>query len=335
MKEIEQLQDWLGRPRRIAITTHQKPDGDAIGSSLGLYHYLIQFDHKVKIVVPTDYAENLKWLKGSDQIMIGPNNPEAANWTFEGSDIIFCLDFNALDRINEFASVVEDSEAKKVMVDHHLEPKGFDDLRFWDAEASSTAEMVYRMILAAGHKDKVTIDLAEALYMGLLTDTGSFRYTTTSPAVHQMASHLLEVGVDTTKVFDLIYSNSSENRLRFFGHCFTNCLHVLPELKTAYLKVDKSIFKQFHIKSGETEGLVNYALGLKDINLGVLMTEQDDLVKLSFRSRGSVGASEIAKLFGGGGHFYAAGGKSTESMDDTEKRFLEILEEKKDYLNQS
>lgn len=324
-EQIGQLAEYLDKPQRIAITTHQKPDGDAMGSSLGLYHYLTDRGHKAKVVVPTDYTENLKWLPGSDEVLIGPNDPEGAKWVFEGADLIFCLDFNGIGRINEFGEAVMDSEAKKILVDHHLDPEKFEDLAFWDSTASSTAQLIYRMIVALGHKDQMSLQVADCLYTGILTDTGSFRFSTTTPEVHLICAHLLEIGTDKTAIYDHIYNNSSENRLRFLGHCFTNCLHVIPEYRTAYLKVGKDVFKSFFIKPGDTEGLVNFALGIKGVDLGVLMTAQDDIIKLSFRSRADISSNELAKHFNGGGHFYASGGKSHASIDETEQKLVELV----------
>lgn len=332
MEPVEQLSSWLSTPRRIAITTHQRPDGDAMGSSLGLYHYLVKKGHRVKVVVPTDYGENLKWIPGTEDVLIGPNDVDVAKWTFDGADLIFCLDFNSLARINDLGPIVEDTEGKKIMIDHHLDPVGFEDLAYWDDTASSTAEMVYRLITELGDADMIDLPIAQALYTGVMTDTGSFRFSSTSPAVHRMIAHLLETGVETHKIHDALYSNASESRLRFLGHCFTNCLFVLPELRTAYIKVEKPVFKEFNVKAGETEGLVNYALGIKGIRLATLITTQDNIVKLSFRSRDDFAANEFAANFGGGGHFYAAGGKSTTSLEETEQKFLDLLEQYKDKL---
>lgn len=327
MTPLEELKSWLTKPRRITITTHQKPDGDAIGSSLGLYHFLTGQGHKVKVVVPTDYPENLKWMPGNDTILIGPNDTEGANWDFLGADIIFCLDLNALNRLSEFEDVVRSSEARKVMIDHHLEPEGFDELRFWEPEASSTAELVFKLIDDWGAKDQITPQLATALYAGIMTDTGSFRFNTTKPLVHRIVAELIEYGAEPYHTYEQIFANSTENRLRFLGHCFSNCLHVYPELKTAYIAVPKEMFKSFNVKSGETEGLVNFALEMKGIVLGILITENDEMIKLSFRSRGNFAANEFAKHFEGGGHFNAAGGRSRMNMDETEKKLVSLLEQ--------
>ncbi|RMG30312.1 MAG: bifunctional oligoribonuclease/PAP phosphatase NrnA [Bacteroidetes bacterium] len=333
MEQISKLKELLHTPKRIAIIAHQKPDGDAIGSSLGLYHYLVQLGHRVKVIMPTDYAENLKELPGTSDIAIGTEDIDSAKWEFESSDLIFCLDFNAIHRVNEFGKPIMESPAVKILIDHHLEPEDFADLTFLDSTASSTAEMVFRIIQAMGDDDKINADMAAGLYAGVMTDTGSFRFSSTTPAVHRMVARLLETGINVTKIHEDIYDNYTENRLRFLGHCFSHCLKVLPEYKTAYMVVDRPIFKKYYIKAGDTEGLVNYALSLKNINFGVLITSNDEMVKLSFRSRGSFAANEFAKHFNGGGHFYAAGGKSKESLEEVEKKFLTLLEQYKDQLN--
>lgn len=318
MNHVEQIKEQLAYPRRIAITMHQKPDGDAIGSSLGLYHFLVKLGHKVDVVAPTDYPDFLKWMAGTDKVIIGPEDKDRANWVFEGADIIFCLDFNALHRLAEFQGTVAESEATKIMIDHHMDPHDFADFMYIDDQASSTAELVYRLMTDLGEVDKLGLDMAECLYTGIMTDTGSFRFTNTSPAVHKLVAHLLEVGTNNNKIYDAIFNNSHQDRVRFTGYCISQCLYVLPEYRTAYMKVDREVFKQYNVKSGYTEGLVNYALSIKDIDLGVLITATEDLTKLSFRSRGEVSSAEYAQEFDGGGHFYAAGGKSKLPLEDVE-----------------
>lgn len=330
MSVIPELKTLLSAPKRIAITMHRKPDADAIGSSLGLYHYLVQGGHQVSVVAPTDYPDFLKWMPGSDQVLIGPFDPDKANWIFDGADLIFCLDFNALNRLAEFESSVRDSEAKKIMIDHHMEPEGFEDISYSDEKASSTAELIYRFVNEMGDADKLKLASAESLYAGIMTDTGSFRFTNTSPETHKAVAALMEIGVNVNAVYENIFNTATPERLRFVGHCLSSCLHVVPEYKVAYLKVDREVFRQFPIKTGDTEGLVNYALSLKGVNMGVLLTANDEIIKLSFRSRGNVSSKEFAENFGGGGHFYAAGGRSRQSMEETEQRFLELLEENKE-----
>ncbi|MDP5171944.1 MAG: bifunctional oligoribonuclease/PAP phosphatase NrnA [Bacteroidia bacterium] len=332
MNHLTEIGELLSSPKRIAITTHLRPDGDAMGSSLGLYHYLIGQGHKVKVVAPTDYADFIKWLPGTSEVIIAPDDMDHAKWTMEGADLIFCLDFNALHRVQDLEAVVRDSEGKKILIDHHMDPDGFEDLRFWDDKASSTAELIYRLIDGLGHLDQITFDVAECLYTGIMTDTGSFRFTSTTPAVHRLVARLLETGISPTAIYDRVMSTSTLDRLKFLGHCLSERLRFLPEYKTAYLMVPQEVFKAYNVKSGDTEGLVNYALGMKGVNLGVLMTVQDNLVKMSFRSRGGVNSAELASNFSGGGHFYASGGRSNVSLEDTEKKLLELLEANKAML---
>lgn len=332
MSIITELKNLLSTPRRIAITMHRKPDADAIGSSLGLYHFLVQSGHQVTVVAPTDYPDFLKWMPGTDKVLIGPFDPDKANWIFDGADLIFCLDFNALDRLAEFESSVKDSDATKIMIDHHMEPEGFEDLSYSDEKASSTAELIYRLIHEMEETEKLNLAASEALYAGIMTDTGSFRFTNTSPETHRTVARLMEIGVNVNTVYENIFNTATPERLRFVGHCLSSCLHVLPEYNVAYLKVDREVFRQFPIKTGDTEGLVNYALSIKGVSMGVLFTANDEIIKLSFRSRGNVSSKEFAEYFGGGGHFYASGGRSKLSMEETEKRFLELLEENKEKL---
>lgn len=332
MNHVQEIKDLLSSPKRIAITTHQRPDGDAMGSSLGLFHYLTALGHKVKIVSPTPYAEYLAWMPGAKDIIVGPEDKDLAEWTFEGADAIFCLDFNALHRINEFEKPVKDSMGKKIMIDHHMDPQEFYDYQYWDDKASSTAEMIFRLMEELDHLDYLSKDVATSLYTGIMTDTGSFRFTSTTPRVHRMVARMMETGINVNEIYDNIMSNSSVDRLKFIGHCLTERLKVVPELNTAYMMVPKEVFKTYNIKTGETEGLVNYALGIRNVKLGVLMTVQDNIVKLSFRSRGQVNSAQLAGNFGGGGHFYASGGKSTGTLDETEKKLLALLEEHKDML---
>lgn len=330
---FEPIQAELSYPRRIAVTMHQKPDGDAIGASLGLFHYLKAKGHKVEVVSVTDYPENLKWMPGTDQVLLAPLDPDKAQWVFEGADLIFCLDFNTLHRLNEFEEVVRDTDGTKIMIDHHIEPEGFHDLAYWDPEASSTAELIYRLITELGDKEMVNADMASPLYAGIMTDTGSFRFTNTSPHVHHIVADLMEAGADNHRIYEHIFNNSSVDRLKFLGYCLSECLHVLPELNTAYIKLDREVFRRFNVKSGDTEGLVNYGLSIKGINLSILLSTQDQMVKLSFRSRGPVPSTTFAKEFGGGGHFYAAGGRTQGTLEEAETKLLGLLETHKEVLN--
>ncbi len=325
MEQLSAIAALLRTPRRITITTHQRPDGDAMGSALGLFHFLHALGHKCQVVTPTDYPDFFRWMPGCDAVMVGPDDPDRANWAFEGADLIFLLDLNVPERIAEFAPAMLRSSATRIMIDHHLDPQDFVDHQYVDNTASSTAELVYRLIQHMGEDEKINGDIAQCLYTGLMTDTGSFRFSSTTPAVHQMAGRMIAAGIDVPAIHDAIFATSTPERLRFIGYALSNCLHHLPELRTAYIKLDKAVFRQFNVKSGDTEGLVGYAMSIIGVELAIVMTEQDGIIKLSIRSRNGVSSSALAGEFSGGGHFYASGGRSSQSMEDTEKRLLERL----------
>ena len=336
MLELETLKELLTLPRRIVITTHHKPDGDAMGSSLGLYNYLIQKGHHVHVITPSDYPVFLQWMPNNTEVLTYPQNTEQANAYIAEAELIFCLDFNALNRIHEMGIKVQESPAKKVMIDHHLEPQDFDDYRYWSINACSTAQLVYEFIVQVmDEPDLINKDVATCLYTGIMTDSGSFRFPTTTPRVHIIVADLITRGAENWKIHQLVYDNFSESRLRFLGYCLLNKLVVLPEYKAAYISVSAEELKQFTITTGDSEGLVNYALTINGIKLAALIIERPDTVKLSLRSTGDFPANEICKkYFKGGGHRNAAGGQSDLSLDDTVLKFKEILIEYKSLLIQ-
>lgn len=336
MLELTTLRELLAYPRHIVITTHHKPDGDAIGSSLGLYNYLIQKGHHVKVITPTDYPVFLQWLPNNPEVIIYTEKREESESLVSEADLIFCLDFNSLSRINELGIKVGESKAKKIMIDHHLEPEDFDDFRYWSINACATAQLVYEFISKVMEEPAlINKDVATCLYTGIMTDSGSFRFSTTTPTVHHIAADLISRGAENSKIHELVYDNFSENRLRFIGYCLLNKLEVLSEYHTALITVGKEELSKFNITTGDTEGLVNYALSIIGIKLGVLIIERSELVKLSLRSTGNFPANEICKKhFNGGGHRNAAGGQSAQSLEETIARFKQILPEYKSLLIQ-
>lgn len=327
MYNFSDIQKRLSTPKKIVITMHQKPDGDAMGSALGLYHYLLQLGHNAVVIAPTDFAFFLKWMPGSGSVMIAPFMPEKSRRFFTNTDIIFCLDFNDLNRLNEFSETVEKSPAYKVMIDHHTFPKDFANFRYCDEKASSTCELIHRFIVEMGHKHLINKEIATNLYTGIMTDTGSFRFDITTPAVHRAVADLMDTGIETHKIHEAIYDSFSEGRLRFWGHCFKECLRVIPEKKAAYFIVSKEEAQGYKIETGDTEGLVNYALGIRGIEFATLIIENPDVIKLSFRSKGDFGVNIFARNFSGGGHFHASGGKSHTTLAETEAKFLALLED--------
>ncbi len=336
MLELTSLKEILAYPRQIVITTHHKPDGDAIGSSLGLYNYLIQKGHHVKVITPSDYPVFLQWMPNNPEVIIYPEKSKDSDQLIAEADLIFCLDFNALSRINQLGERVRESAAKKVLIDHHLEPEDFDDYRYWSINACATAQLVYEFIVNIMEEPGlINKDVATCLYTGIMTDSGSFRFATTTPAVHYIAADLIARGAENSKIHELVYDNFSENRLRFLGYCLLNKLEVLTEFHTAMIVVSRHELQQFNITTGDTEGLVNYALTINGIRLAALIIERQDLVKLSLRSTGDFPANEICKkYFNGGGHRNAAGGQSGQSLRETVQKFKQILPEYKSLLIQ-
>ncbi len=336
MLDISALSQLLNQPRKIVITTHHKPDGDAMGSSLGLYNYLIQQGHHAKVVSPTDYPEFLWWMPGNEEVLIYTEQKEQAAQLVAEAELIFCLDFNTLTRINELGELVRQSSAVKVMIDHHLEPEDFDDYRYWNINACATAQLVYSFINdELKRPGLINADVATCLYTGIMTDSGSFRFPNTTASVHRIVASLIEAGAVNWRIHELVYSSSSENRLRFLGHCLTNKLEVLPEFNTAIISVTHQELEQFNIITGDTEGIVNYALSITGIRLAAFVVERPDRVKLSLRSKGEFPANEICKkYFSGGGHRNAAGGHSEESLKQVIEKIKHILPEYKTLLVQ-
>ncbi len=326
---LGELAELICEPvKKIVITTHHKPDGDAIGSSLGLYNALIQLGHEVQVITPNDYGLFLHWMPGDETVIEFESAPEKALPFIASADLIFCLDFNDLKRVNELGDYIRQSKAGKVLIDHHLDPPGFEDFTYHDTTASSTCELVYRFLHSIELQEFIDQDVAACLYTGIMTDTGSFKFPATTPQVHRIVADLMERGANHTRIHQLVFDQMGENVLRFLGYCFSQKLKVLPEYKTAYFTVSAEELEKFKLKTGDTEGLVNYALNIDGIRFAALMIDRTKLIKMSFRSKGEVPANEFARTwFEGGGHFNAAGGQSADTLAETEKRFLAALSE--------
>jgi phosphoesterase RecJ-like protein len=336
MLDLASLTELLAQPQKIVITTHHKPDGDAMGSSLGLYNYLIQLGHHAKVIAPTDYPDFLSWLPGNEDVIIYTETLQQSAALIAEADIIFCLDFNNLSRINEMGELVRQSSAYKVMIDHHLEPEDFDDYRHWNITACATAQLVYDFIAnQLQQKELVNKDVATCLYTGILTDSASFRLPNTTSTVHRIVADLIDAGAVNWRIHELIYNSSSENRLRFLGHCLVNRMEILPEFNTAIIWVTKEDLDTYDSNTGDTEGIVNYALSIASIHLAAFIVDRKDKVKLSLRSKGEFPASDICKrYFEGGGHRNAAGGQSSLTLQETINKFKSILPEYKNLLIQ-
>jgi len=323
--EIAELRHLLADKRKITIVSHKNPDGDAIGSSLGLYHYLMDRGHSVHVVMPTDYPQFLKWMEGTDIIVNHEKDTTTADALVMDCDILFCLDFNTPDRAFGVEKAIRASSAKKVMIDHHPQPEPFVDFMLSDTSSCSTAQLVHRFITMMG--DNVpNRACGECLYTGILTDSGSFRFPSTTSETHRIVADLLDAGVDNAGVYDLIHNNGSEHRMRLLGYCINDKLTVLPELGAAYITLTLEEKERFHFRSGDTEGTVNYPLGIAGIHFSAIFIEDKDQVKISFRSIGDFDVNAFARAhFNGGGHRNAAGGRSELPLASTVKRFEELL----------
>lgn len=326
----------MGQTRTVVIVTHHKPDADALGSSLGLAGYLKKKGHAVTVVTPSDYPEFLHWMPGhKDVLALERGNESVVSEKINSAEIIFCLDFSALNRIQDLTEVVRNAPAKKVMVDHHLQPEDFAEFVKWDVQSASTAGLIFNLIGELGDQQLIDADIADCLYAGLMTDTGGFRHSNTRYEEFQIASELVRLGANPTKVSKLIYDTNTLERLRLTGFVLSEKLKVLPEYKTVYMTLSAEELKRFGSQTGDTEGFVNYGLSIKGIKLSVMIHERKDSVKLSLRSLGDFSVNEMARNhFEGGGHRNASGGSSALTLEETVKKFLSILPSYKKQLNQ-
>lgn len=332
MENIEAFQSLFQSPKNVVIITHFKPDADALGSSLGLAGFLKRKGQRVSVVTPSDYPSFLSWMPGNEGVIALSNDsqePERkAKALIDQADVIFCLDFSNLKRIEKLQDSVRYAGAAKVMIDHHLEPEKFADFEQWSARSASTAGLIFQLIEQMGEKHLIDMDIANCLYAGLMTDTGGFRHNNTTQAEFLIASELTGLGANPSEVARQIYDTNSFERLKLTGFVLSQKLQVLPHLYTAYMTITAKELKQFGSQTGDTEGLVNYGLSIKGVKLSVLMYERKDEIKLSFRSLGEFSVNEMArKHFEGGGHRNASGGSSRASLEDTLQKFLNILPE--------
>lgn len=329
---IQIVKKLLASSKKIAIVGHKNPDGDAIGSCLGLSFFLKSLGHNPTTVMPNDFPDFLKWLPGCEEIVIYEKDVEKASREIKNSDIIFTLDFNSLDRVGELDTVLKGSTAKFVMIDHHQQPADYAVATYSDVKMSSTAEMVYHFMHALGNEKNLTKEIAINLYTGIMTDTGSFRFSTTSPTTHRVAAKLIEAGADSATIHQNVFDTYSSDRLKLLGTALNN-LQIFPEFHTAFITLTQNELDEHNFKKGDTEGFVNYALSIKGIVFAAIFIEnkQENLVKISFRSKGSFSVNDFARThYSGGGHINAAGGKSSQDLNKTISEFISILPQ---YIN--
>jgi len=323
---LSALQALLSQPAKIVITTHQKPDGDAMGSSLGLLNYLVEKGHDVNVVVPTDYPYYFGWMPGIEQLHVYPEKKEFCDQLIADCDLIACLDFNTLSRIAPVDEPVKASGKPVLLVDHHLQPDEFEWM-LHDVKACSTCELVYKLIHILEEKPNISLASAQCLYTGILTDTGNFQNGATNRWSFAIVADLMDKGLNIRDIQEQLNQNGSESRLRFLGNSLLNKMIIRKDLGLAIIVVDRKDAKTYNLQTGDTEGLVNYPLSIRDIQVSVLIKEERELTKLSFRSKGEWDANTFARThFEGGGHRNAAGGKSIFPPDWIIKKLIELFE---------
>ncbi len=327
---LQEIKELLSRTdNKVCIVSHTNPDGDALGSALALYGLLknIGFS-KVSVVMPNFFPDFLSWMTWSAEVIIATKNPKAASMAIAEASVVFCVDFNALERTENLQGSLAKTNARKVLIDHHPQPgQGF-DVYYSEVSASSTAELVYELACQLELQPSITLEVAECLYAGIITDTGSLSYSCNNPRTYQIVGNLVSIGVDAAKLQILIYSTFSENRLRLLGYSISEKLVVMKSCNTAYISLSREDLKRYSFAIGDTEGIVNYAMSLKDVDMAAIFLQYNDHVKISFRSSGPVDVNEFARNhFNGGGHRNASGGKSSLSLNDTVSRFEKLVME--------
>jgi phosphoesterase RecJ-like protein len=327
MKPISDLYSLLHQPQKVVITTHQKPDADAMGSSLALGHYLRKKGHEVSVISPTNWAGFVDWMPGTALVINYDQHQQKSKQLLTQADLLFCLDFNIFHRTKSMTEVLYSLSCKKVLIDHHQEP---DVASFTfgvsDTSKSSTCEMIYDFIVGANDADLIDQDIAECIYAGVVGDTGSFRFASAHAGVHAMVADLKRRGLDHGKIHEGLYDNFLENRLRFIGHVLLHRMEIFYEHNTALIAIPKSDLVNFNIRTGDTEGLVNYPQSIQGIRFAALVIDRDEERKWSFRSKGQFDCNTFARTyFEGGGHYNAAGGRSSQSLEETVATFKTVL----------
>ncbi|HEY4538973.1 MAG TPA: DHH family phosphoesterase [Faecalibacter sp.] len=333
MTNFDALKELLSTPKKIAILPHKNPDGDAIGSTLAMYHYLRKHQHTCNIVAPNDFPKFLKWLPSAKEIVIADYQPKRAEAIIHQADIIFILDFNTVTRIDDLGNWVERSKAPKVLIDHHREPDQF-DFMYSDIEMPATCQMVYNFIEAMGDVDLIDDVIAPCIYTGMMTDTGGFRFRNTSSSTHRIVADLIDRGVEVDKVTSYVNDSQSEARLKLLSLTLNN-LTFLPEYRTAFMFLKREDLLENGFQKGDTEGFVNYGLSVENYIFSVIFIEDTvhNFIKISLRSKGDFDVNELSrKYFNGGGHMNAAGGRSDVPMEETIQFFKSILPEYQESL---
>jgi len=325
--DISEIKQLLSKPKQIVIVPHKNPDGDAIGSTLALYHYLSAKGHHVSVVVPNDYPDFLKWIPGESTIINHETHTKEANTLIDEAELIFTLDFNALHRTGNMELPLAEANAIKILIDHHQQPDNYAKYIYSDVTMCSTCEMIYHFFEMLNDTDAINPKIATCLYVGIMTDTGSFRFASTTATTHRVIAHLIDRGAVNADIHGNVYDNNSYNRLQLLGVALNN-LKLVQNLNTTYISLSQKELNKYNFKKGDTEGVVNYGLSIKGVRFAAIFIEhkQEGIIKISFRSKDNFDVNEFARAhFNGGGHINAAGGRCDLKLSETIDKFVSLL----------
>lgn len=324
---VNQAKDLIENAQKIALVTHMSPDGDAMGSTLGMLHFLETIEkEQVTLITPNKHPEFLNWLSGANDAIAYDQQPTEAETIISQADLIIGIDFNELSRIGAMADCVKNASAPKLLLDHHLHPSNFADVIISHPEISSASEIVFRLICRMGYYQNINLKCAECIYTGMMTDTGNFSYNSNSNEIYTIIAELMKKGVDKDAIYNKVYNTYSYDRMRFMGYCLYHKMKIFPEYHTALITLSGKELFQFNYKNGDAEGFVNLPLSIKGIYFSVFMREDKDKIKISLRSQGDFPCNKVAMdLFNGGGHLNASGGESYMSLQETVDKFEKAL----------
>ena len=330
---ITRVKKAIDNVDKIVIVAHVGPDGDAIGSSLALWHYLMTIDKEPLIIVPNPFPAFLAWMPGAECILDYDHSKEKADDLIASTELIFTLDFNTASRMGDMADAVLNAKADKILVDHHLHPDTYAKVKISYPEISSTSEIIFRLICRMGDFTMINLACAECIYTGMMTDTGSFTYNSNNHEIYSIIAELVKIGIDKDDIYKKVFNTYSVDRIRLMGYCLFHKMKVYPEYRTALITLTLKELSQFNYINGDSEGFVNIPLSIAGIDFSVFMREDTDKIKISFRSQGTFPSNKVAAdLFNGGGHLNASGGESSTTLIEAVKKFENALPDYKDFL---
>lgn len=329
--DLHAIKTLLSTPKKIVIIPHRSPDGDAMGSTLGLYHFLQKLGQDPVVVAPNEFPDFLAWLPASEKVIVFEKDKERIGEVILSAEVIFTLDFNALHRTGEMEYTLAKSTADFIMIDHHQKPDSYAKYTYSDTVYGSTCEMLYNFITMLGYEELIDVTIGTCIYTGIVTDSGSFRFPSTTGNTHRVVAKLIDIGVPNGHIHNQLFDNNSYESLQLLGRALQN-MKLLREYKTSYITLSQQELDHFQYTKGDTEGIVNYGLSIKGIIFAAIFIENNDenIVKISFRSQGNFDVNQFARqYFNGGGHVNAAGGKSNLSLTETVAKFEEIIRDLK------